>query len=251
MTLFCGALQHGQWRITHHNDLVLHSATLVDPYARKASSLPSDISPSDALSSRKQQEYLLAPYSTALKGFQNFTVDGAIDANLQRTFMTSIKRSLESDLASLIWILAAMKDEGNVYFRAGNSEMASEKWCQAIMKILRMISDLSRLEFGRADTDSDPAYASDARGNEDENENENGKGEGKGKEILKRAEFLTTLASLFFDLSSNRAANALNAMRAASSQKNQTLVRSIAETFFHAVGEALGTVERFEGLGRS
>lgn len=102
------------------------------------------------------------------------------------------------------------------------------------------------MEFGRADADSDSASLS--RGNEDEKETGEGKGEGKGKEILKRADFLTNLASLFFDLSSNRAANALTAMRAASSQKNQMLVRSLAETFFHAVGEALGTAERFEGL---
>jgi hypothetical protein len=151
--------------------------------------------------SRKLQEMLIAPYRK-LRGFPRFQIKGDIPNDLSRAAIAEITRSLAADPEAFLLELEELKAKGNEFFRLGNGTMASENWAQALMKIIRLT--MSK--------------------------------EGRQMRETGGEEFLNRISDLKFDLNSNRAQNAIKAMR--DNASDQDLVQGLGGNFEHAIGEA-------------
>jgi hypothetical protein len=151
--------------------------------------------------SRKLQEMLIAPYRT-LRGFPRFQIKGDIPQDLSRAAIAEITQSPAADPDAFLLELEELKAKGNEFFRVGNGTMASESWAQALMKIFRLM--MSK--------------------------------EGRQMRETGGEEFINRISALKFDLNSNRAQNAIKAMR--DNASDQDLVQQLGGNFEHAIGEA-------------
>lgn len=132
MDRWCSLLSDAKWKIDRFEEQYAHVVTLVDPY--DDAFMPD----SPTFYSRTLQEKLIAPYRAKLRGFPHFEIKGTIPHDLSRAALSDISRSPADDPESILDELEGRKAKGNEFFRAGNGELASENWCQGLMKIRRV-----------------------------------------------------------------------------------------------------------------
>lgn len=188
--------------LADYKHLIIRHDDLVSHIVTLVDPCESDTLPNSPIFySRKLQEMLIAPYRK-LRGFPRFQIKGDIPTDLSRAAIAEITQDPAADPEAFLLELEKLKAKGNEFFRAGNGTMASENWAQALMKIFRLANSK----------------------------------EGRQMRSTGGEEFLNRISALKFDLNSNRAQNAINAMR--DNASNQDLVQGLGGTFEHAVDEA-------------
>ncbi|KAF7917103.1 hypothetical protein EAE99_009432 [Botrytis elliptica] len=156
-----------------------------DKYVSKSSSL-----------SEQQQEKLIAPYRSEFEGFMGFQLKGNISNGLKDAVLSGITRAPQLNIEGTIHGLQSMEAKGNDFFALGDVENANQIWCQALIKIRRILTMIKR-------------------------------------ELLHEThepEFIYQLMNIYFDLSSDRLQYIIHAMETAGIQHRKALFRVLSRT---------------------
>lgn len=130
-------------------------------------------------SNLKDQKRLLQPFRDHFHGFSHVKITGSVDKTLAADVLRQVKHETMPDLEEFIASTRELKGEGNAFFRDHEFVKAIERWCRASAKIQRLRS--SRL-WPRLKTQGG-------------------------------ADFVDTLAELFFNVHSNQTQVALAEIR--------------------------------------
>jgi hypothetical protein len=203
--VFCRMFEKYKWTIDDHDEDVGHHVVLCDPYIKYPSRTPR------SFWSLKFQETLIAPYSNHWRGYPCFNISGEISKDLARSTIAKVKTLRRVDPEKVLTELEAFRTRGNAYFRAGDSNKASENWSSGLTAIRRFMTGVA------------------------------------GENLRKTggASFNPRVQNLMFTLSLNNAQVFLNAMREASSSPE--LLVKIADSFFHSICVCEEAEEALEG----
>ncbi|KAI2622085.1 hypothetical protein GGS21DRAFT_373714 [Xylaria nigripes] len=129
LDLFCQALATcGNGTITGTRSK--HCVTVHNPFAE--TSTPNFLN-------LERQERLLQPYRKHLRGFVAFEVVGNVEASLAAAVSREVKRDPIQDPEELLQEMLQAKELGKRYFNQGNSNMASETWAKAALKLHKLV----------------------------------------------------------------------------------------------------------------
>lgn len=94
------------------------------------------------------QKRLLQPFRDHFHGFTQFSVDGEVRPSLAAAVVREARHEALPDPDAFIESIRQAKDEGNAFFRAGNTARATVQWSGALAKIQRLRSSTiwSRIE---------------------------------------------------------------------------------------------------------
>ncbi|TGO68897.1 hypothetical protein BOTNAR_0018g00190 [Botryotinia narcissicola] len=154
-----------------------------------------DTSKSSSLS-EKGQEKLISPYRSEFEGFMGFQLKGNISDELKDAVLPGITRALQLNHEGTIHGLQSMEAKGNDFFAAGDAENANQIWCQALIKIRRILTMIK----------------------------------GELLHETHEPEFIYQLMNIYLDLSSDRLQYIINAMQMAGIQQRKALFRVLSRT---------------------
>ncbi|KAI3324163.1 hypothetical protein HD806DRAFT_494284 [Xylariaceae sp. AK1471] len=142
LDLFCQALAGGG--ITNFGKHSKHCVTIHNLFARTSTHNYLDL---------KNQERLLQPYRKHLRGFTSFKVVGNVKPSLAAAVAQEVKQEPLQDPQDLLRDMLQHKEVGKKYFDEGDSNMASETWSKALIKLIRLVrsDSWSRMKAESAD----------------------------------------------------------------------------------------------------
>ncbi|TGO40530.1 hypothetical protein BHYA_0035g00040 [Botrytis hyacinthi] len=165
-----------------------HTVTILETYDE-------DMSKSSSLS-EKRREKLIATYRSEFEGFMGFQLKGDISDELKDAVLSGITRAPQLNHEGTIHSLQSMEAKGNDFFALGDDENANQIWCQALIRIRRILTMIK----------------------------------GKLLHETHEPEFIYQLMNIYFDLSSDRLQYFIHAMQMAGIQQRKALFRVLSRT---------------------
>jgi hypothetical protein len=145
---FTEVLSFGQISFGNHNERIRHTVTLLDPYDHET--LYNDanllLNCRKFFQSHNLQKILLPLYATALRGFNNFIIQGAVEEDLRTAIMTDICASPIRDRKILHEEVCNLKETANNYFRAKNLAKADELYLEALVKLFSFLAAMGKTD---------------------------------------------------------------------------------------------------------